>query len=818
MRFLSHPILYIMNQFYHMKKSIVALLSLFSISTQAQQLRPPAVPLIANDPYFSIWSVTDKANESVTRHWTGKNHSLQGIVEVDGKAFQFLGMPKINYKTYATTAAEKVYQAKYTLDKPAAGWEKESFDDNAWKIGTAPFGDGAGSNPMRPNTDWKTKTIWYRRAVELPAKFNAEKLRLQVSNDDDVQIYINGVLAYECGPCYIAGYEQYKLSPAAQKAIKPGKNIIAVHCINPIGGGFVDVGIQEELPPATPVTAATQTSVQVKATNTIYTFDANGVQIKATFTSPLLMDELEVLARPASYVTFETSAKDGRSHKVKVKMDVSADLAVNMTSQEVATKVLPNTAGGLKLMSAGSVEQKILGKRGDDLRIDWGYAYVAAKNATFTTGTPQERVLKSTFDFGTVAQTSKSNHLILAYDDIYAVQYFGKNLRAWWRRDASMTAEKMLDGAEKDYTRLMAKTAAFDQQLYQDAQKAGGKEYADLCELAYRQAIAAHKTVDRGDGTLLFFSKENFSNGSIGTVDVTYPSAPMFLLYNNTLMKGLLEFIFEYSESGKWAKPFAAHDVGTYPLANGQTYGEDMPVEECGNMITLAAATCIVDGNGDYAKKHWSTLSTWVKYLEEYGFDPANQLCTDDFAGHLARNINLSAKAIMGIASYAKMAEMIGDKATASKYHAIAKEMASKWQTMAEDGDHYALTFDKKGTWSQKYNLVWDELLGLNVFPKSVMQKEIKYYLNKQEKYGLPLDSRKTYTKSDWIMWTATMADSQQDFQALIHPIWKFANETTSRVPLSDWHETTNAKQVGFQARSVVGGYFIKMLEGKLHK
>jgi hypothetical protein len=426
--------------------------------------------------------------------------------------------------------------------------------------------------------------------------------------------------------------------------------------------------------------------------------------------------------------------------------------------------------------------------------------------------------LKSTFDFGTVGQTSKSNHLILAYDDIYAVQYFGKNLRAWWRRDASMTAEKMLDEAEKDYTRLMAKTAAFDQQLYQDAQKAGGKEYADLCELAYRQAIAAHKTVDRGDGTLLFFSKENFSNGSIGTVDVTYPSAPMFLLYNNTLMKGLLEFIFEYSESGKWAKPFAAHDVGTYPLANGQTYGEDMPVEECGNMIILAAATCLKDGNGDYAKKHWSTLSTWVKYLEEYGFDPANQLCTDDFAGHLARNINLSAKAIMGIASYAKMAELVGDKATANKYQAMAKEMASKWQTMAEDGDHYALTFDKKGTWSQKYNLVWDELLGLNVFPKSVMQKEIKYYLNKQEKYGLPLDSRKTYTKSDWIMWTATMADSQQDFEALIHPIWKFANETTSRVPLSDWHETTNAKQVGFQARSVVGGYFIKMLEGKLNK
>jgi len=798
----------------------------------AQEHKAPAYPLITHDPYFSVWSTTDTLTASPTKHWTGTVHSLVGLLKVDGTVYRFLGAPEKQYKVLAPASDEQSYTVAYTETTPGAGWMNASFNDSKWSRGAAPFGD----NASMAKTLWKSNDLWMRRTFTLN-DLNFNKLFLKLQHDDNVEVYLNGEEVYQTKG-WTGKFIYLPVSDAVKSKLKKGKNVLAIHVANTAGGAWLDAGLVEEPKEAkeAAVQIAAQKNVAVKATQTVYTFTCGAADLTLTFTSPLLVNDLDLMARPVSYITAQVSANDGRAHNAQLYLGASTDLATNTAAQPV--KADKYTTANLSILKAGTVEQPILKKKGDDVRIDWGYLYVAVpKNAAVqqsvsampnsaqafapvqkNTATGKHLMLNTVFDLGKIESTAKEQTVLIGYDDLYSVQYFGENLRPWWKQDSTNTIERELAAAVSDYSSTMQKCEAMNARIHNDAKAAGGEEYAQLCDLAYRQSIAAHKLLKSPQGDILFLSKENFSNGSINTVDVTYPSAPLFLAYNPDLMKGMLNGIFYYSESGKWKKPFPAHDLGTYPLANGQTYGEDMPVEEGGNMMILAAAIAKAEGNTDYAKKHWKSLTTWAEFLAKEGLDPANQLCTDDFAGHLARNANLSIKAIVALGGYTQMAQALGDTATASKYKRLTQDMVQKWMQMADEGDHYALTFDKGGTWSQKYNMVWDKVLGLNLFPQDVYQKEVAYYLTKQNEYGLPLDSRKTYTKSDWIIWTSTLAGNEKDFQSLMQPVYKYAMETTSRVPISDWHETTTGKMVGFQARSVVGGYFMKVLDQKLRK
>ncbi|MCX6576798.1 MAG: DUF4965 domain-containing protein, partial [Candidatus Aminicenantes bacterium] len=380
-------------------------------------------------------------------------------------------------------------------------------------------------------------------------------------------------------------------------------------------------------------------------------------------------------------------------------------------------------------------------------------------------------------------------------------------------------AADLLEVAAREYDALVQRCAKFDEDLLADMKKTGGEMYARLATLAYRQSLAAHKLAVDIDGTPLFFPKENFSNGCISTVDVIYPEAPMYLLLNTQLVRALLTPVLDYAGGPEWKFPFAPHDLGTYPKANGQVYGggakteeNQMPVEESGNMLLMMAGLVKVENKTDFAVKYWPLLQRWAGYLKEKGFDPENQLCTDDFAGHLAHNANLSIKAILGIRAYAYLCEMTGKRAEAQVYKKTASDFALEWVKKADDGDHFRLAFDKPGTWSQKYNLVWDKILGFNLFPPEVARKEMAFYKKVQLAFGLPLDNRREYTKLDWILWTATLAESADDFTALLKPVYDFLNKTPDRVPMTDWYWANNAKKTGFQARPVVGGVLIKML------
>jgi hypothetical protein len=662
-------------------------------AAQAQQ-RPPAVPLVAHDPYFSIWSMADKLTDQDTKHWTGARQPIIGLARIDGETWRFMG-----------------------------------------------------ASPR-----------------DLPAM--------------------------------------------------------------------------------------DQVSLDVTATHTVYQFKAGQVTLTVTFFTPAFPKDLDALSRPVTYLTF-TAVGEGE-HDLSILLDVDPVIAVNTADEAVTWG--RSRAQGLTVLNAGSRDQRVLNRSGDDLRIDWGYFHLAvpdqaaaqlalsydARKSFAATGAlppnddmdmplaPCDRAahLAAALSMGKLSNVPVSRHVLLAYTEEYSIEYLGRKLRPYWQRDG-MSVQQMLAIAEGQYASLDERGRRFDRELAADLEATGGKDYARLAILAFRQTLAAHGFAADVDGTPMLFPKENFSNGCISTVDVLYPSAPFFLFFNPALIEAQLKPVMEYAALPRWKWPFAPHDLGTYPLANGQRYGggeatdeNQMPVEESGNLLIMAAAMGRETGNWEFARAYWPQFSKWAGYLRDKGLDPANQLSTDDFAGHLAHNANLSIKAIEGLAAYAAMANGVGKPDVAAEYSKVAAEMAAQWQTMAIDGDHYKLAFDKPGTWSQKYNLAWDRVLNLNLFPARVRQMEVAFYLKHLNEFGLPLDSRADYTKLDWEIWTATLADAAQPggpdaFSTLLAPIGGWIDKGPSRVPLTDWYDTKDGKQEAFQARSVVGGVYMKALADK---
>ena len=801
-------------------------------------LRMPSVPLVVSDPYFSIWSPYDKLTDGETRHWTDDEKPLEGLLRVDGKVYRFMGAKeKTLLESIVPMATEEPWAGLYTRTTPSDCWEKPDFDAKGWKEGKAAWGsDGLPA----VNTRWSATNsdLFVRRTVDIKAADLQEDLYLVYSHDDVFEIFINGTKVATTGETWREGVK-LRLDGELKGLLKPGKNIIAAHCHNTTGGAYTDFGVFKNVALNNEnVITAQQKSVSVLATNTYYTFACGPVELDVVFTAPMLINDYDLLSSPVNYISYQVRSVDNKVHDVQFYLGASTFLAVNKTNQPTISSTVINK--GVKYLKTGTIEQPILAKTGDGICIDWGYFYLPningevcldsdndIKASFFSDGTlPQGKTeivnrkpstsptLAYVHDFGKVAQAS--SYALLGYDEIEDIEYFYNRYKGYWAHNGSVTIFDQFDKLNRAYSGIMERCRAFDKMIYDDGVAAGNVKYAEILSGSYRHVIAAHKLFEDKDGNLLFFSKENNSNGCVNTVDLTYPEAPLFLAYNPELQKAMMTSIFDYSLSGRWTKPFAAHDLGQYPRANNQVYGGDMPLEEAGNMITLAAMLTKIDGNTTYVNKYWDILKTWADYLVENGQDPANQLCTDDFAGHWAHNANLSIKAIMGVAGFAEMARIKGDAATADKYLKTAKDMAVKWEQTARDGDHYRLAFDRENTWSQKYNMVWDKLWNLNLFPGNVMQKEIKYYLGKQNKYGLPLDCRKDYTKNDWIMWTAAMSHDNKTFLKFVDPLWKYMNETESRVPTSDWYDTKTGLMVGFKARSVIGGFWMKVFADKL--
>jgi len=231
-------------------------------------------------------------------------------------------------------------------------------------------------------------------------------------------------------------------------------------------------------------------------------------------------------------------------------------------------------------------------------------------------------------------------------------------------------------------------------------------------------------------------------------------------------------------------------------------------------MIICVAAACKALDDFSYAAEHFDVLHKWAEYLDANGLDPDDQLCTDDFAGHLAHNCNLSVKAIIALACFGLICDRTG-LADGKPYTAIAVKYAAEWKRKAFAGDHYKLVFDMDDTWSIKYNMMWDKLLGLNVFDDDIIKTETEHYKKQIIKYGLPLDSRSDETKTDWQFWVAAMSEDAEFENMIIDSVCNMLSDTKDRVPFTDWYSCTDAVQCGFQNRSVQGGLYANLLKRK---
>jgi len=558
--------------------------------------------------------------------------------------------------------------------------------------------------------------------------------------------------------------------------------------------------------------ALEQVSLDMDVFSTTAVFRGAGIELTAIFSTPILVTDLYYASRPVSYLKLAVKTLDGQPHEVTAKVSCSEELVLNKAGEGRAWSETAAVAGAAAVRM-GKGDQHPLWRSGDLIRIDWGYFYLAAKG----NGTVGNEVFENMYAVWAETPVEEEALFAFAFDDIDSIEYFKKPLKAYWKKDGK-TIEEAIAEAFGDYEEITARCKAFGDSFVAEATEKGGEHYAELLTLAYRQVMAAHKMVLDEDGNVLYISKECNSNGCAATVDVTYPSAPMYLLYNPELLKGMLRPVFRYARTEEWVYDFAPHDVGQYPLVNGQVYGGNklefqMPVEECGNMIVLCAALAEVENDVTFAAENMDLLEVWYRYLVKYGDDPENQLCTDDFAGHLAHNCNLSLKAIMGMAGYSRILARLGRETEAAEAMETAKKYAVSFLRRAENPDgSYRLAYDREGTFSLKYNAIWDKVWGTKLLPDSFFEAEIKRYRAEVMPYGVPLDSREKYTKSDWTVWAASLTGKKEDLAFFSERLWLAYHTMRTREAMTDWYFTDTSEMRSFRHRTVQGGLFIRLM------
>ncbi|KAI9287619.1 DUF1793-domain-containing protein [Umbelopsis sp. AD052] len=586
---------------------------------------------------------------------------------------------------------------------------------------------------------------------------------------------------------------------------------------------------------------AKQNSVTTTPTQTVFSLTAGPVNVNVTFLSPVEYDDIKRQSIPLSYVFVTAEANDGKSHAVQVYSDITGEWATGDLSQVVTWNI--SNSNGMKTWTIERESPIPFGESND--YPNWGQAvYVTSESATYASGADVDirssfvkagklnntndnnfrcaqcswPVVGFAYDLGNVTKASKPVQFVVGHVREQNVQILNDPQDALWKtywKDAS----SMIKFFWNDAATSQSHSNTIDSKLLNDAYKAQGQAYADVISFTLRQAMGATEFGGNKSSPVLYL-KEISSDGNMQTVDIMFPASPMFYYLNADLLKYLMEPLFYQMENGNWPKVFSIHDIGShYPNATGHPDGneEDMPVEESADMIFMVAnymfnpSTKKADAKA-YGSQHYKILSSWANYLYGNCLYPTNQLTTDDFIGQTQLNSGLALKGILAMKAFSNIAGIVGNKNETAFYSNASASYIKTWVTESQSADksHLKLEYNVTDGYELKYNAFQDKLLKLNTVPESIYTEEANYYLTKDGPYGMPFVSTHDYTKSDWEVWTAAaFGDANPVLRKnIIEDLSKFLQTTSSRVPFSDWYNTTSAETEGFKARPAVGGHF----------
>ena len=593
--------------------------------------------------------------------------------------------------------------------------------------------------------------------------------------------------------------------------------------------------------------ALQQTGLTVTPTRTTFSLEGGGVGLTLEFLSPVEPGDTRRQSIPLSYLLISARSLDGQTHDVQVYADISGEWCSADDSQEItwAPAQVSYSGGTLQSWTVQLANQQPLTEQNQQAA--WGttvWSTPATSGLTYQSG--QDIVVRAQFvnngvltntsdpnyrpiqdnwpvfgfcaDLGKLGGVAKTIPLSIGLVRTPAVSYQGQDLQPLWTASFS-SWQDMLGFFHGDLAAAQRRADGLDAKITGQARSAGGTAYAGLCAIALRQAYGGTEMVVGPGGQPWAFLKEISSDGNVSTVDVLFPASPAWIYADPGYLALLLEPLVSYAESGLWPESFAPHDLGSaYPVASGHNDGggENMPVEETGNMLIMAAAYIQQDpGPGAaFATAHYKIFKQWADYLVANLPDPGYQNQTDDFAGSIAHSVNLALKGIIAVAAMSKIATVAGNTADASSYLAQARQFISYWATHAQDPSaaHLDLTYNGadggNGTWGTTYNGFADRLLGTGLIPASVLAEQAAWYESVSNLFGLPLQVPHSYAKSDWEMFTAAWLSDYPVSKQLIEQVYTYANTTPSRVPFSDLYDTISGEQVGFQARPVQGGMF----------